>query len=34
MARKRGVATIADNTVASPALLKPIQYASTLLCTH
>lgn len=26
MARKRGVATIADNTVASPALLKPIQY--------
>ena len=26
MARQRGVATIADNTVASPALLKPIQY--------
>ena len=26
MARKHGVATIADNTVASPALLKPIQY--------
>lgn len=26
MARSRGVATIADNTVASPALLKPIQY--------
>ncbi|MEC9156244.1 MAG: O-acetylhomoserine aminocarboxypropyltransferase/cysteine synthase [Pseudomonadota bacterium] len=25
MARQRGVATIADNTVASPALLKPIQ---------
>ena len=25
-ARQRGVATIADNTVASPALLKPIQY--------
>jgi len=26
MARRRGVATIADNTVASPALLKPIEY--------
>ncbi|MEC8350106.1 MAG: O-acetylhomoserine aminocarboxypropyltransferase/cysteine synthase [Pseudomonadota bacterium] len=26
MARQRGVATIADNTVASPALLKPIRY--------
>ena len=26
MARKRGVATIADNTVASSALLKPFQY--------
>ncbi|MEM7100464.1 MAG: aminotransferase class V-fold PLP-dependent enzyme [Pseudomonadota bacterium] len=26
MARAHGVATIADNTVASPALLKPIQY--------
>ena len=30
MARKRGVATIADNTVASPALLKPIQYLSLI----
>ncbi len=26
MARRHGVATIADNTVASPALLKPIEY--------
>ncbi len=26
MAKRRGIATIADNTVATPALLKPIQY--------
>ena len=26
MARSHGVATIADNTVASPALLKPIEH--------